>query len=115
MRNAIRACLCEVTGDEKSAQAGFSFPPSFVGFKGHFPDQPVLPGVCLILSALIAAEAMRGAPVYLESMSSAKFFSVVRPDQPILLIFSIQGGTLKTSISSGEEKVAQLNMRVIGA
>jgi 3-hydroxyacyl-[acyl-carrier-protein] dehydratase len=55
--------------------------PAHELFGGHFPDMPVLPGVCQIqiLSEVIAYAT--GYRLALTKVSSAKFLSPVLPDQ----------------------------------
>ncbi|MDD2703419.1 MAG: hypothetical protein PHC33_05385, partial [Candidatus Omnitrophica bacterium] len=55
--------------------AGFLFPKDFIGFHGHFPERPVVPGVCLVQSVLVMLEKWHGGPVRLKEISNAKFYS----------------------------------------
>ena len=59
------------------------FPLDFAGFQGHFPDRPILPGVCLIQTTLAALEYRRGHPVRLNRVVSAKWLAPVLPDMPL--------------------------------
>ena len=43
--------------DDGSLTARFVFPAEFTGFRGHFPEQPVLPAVCKIQAVVAMLEA----------------------------------------------------------
>jgi 3-hydroxyacyl-[acyl-carrier-protein] dehydratase len=76
-----------------SAQCATSFDKSDPMFAGHFPGDPLVPGVilteALAQTAGIAAaptEAKDVKPRYLLSaIRSMKFFQAVRPNEPIVL------------------------------
>jgi 3-hydroxymyristoyl/3-hydroxydecanoyl-(acyl carrier protein) dehydratase len=61
------------------------FPEDFAGFQGHFPDRPILPGVCLIQTAVAALESRLGLPVRLTRVVSAKWLAPVLPDMTLEL------------------------------
>lgn len=68
--------------------AGFRFPPDFPGFSGHFPDNPVLPGIVQIMAA--AHVAGRGAPLALRAVRRCKFLRPVRPDQSLAVTVALR-------------------------
>ena len=49
-------------------------------FEGHFPGQPVVPGVCLIQSLKEIIEESEGRKFQLESASNIKFLAVIDPN-----------------------------------
>ncbi len=59
----------------------FTFPPSFMGFDGHFPGRPILPGMVQIMAATLVAGS--GGPLALEKISRAKFSRIVEPGETI--------------------------------
>jgi len=59
----------------------YLFPPSFIGFAGHFPGYPVLPAFVQVLSALMVIEEWKGLPLKLFTIERAKFHIEVKPDQ----------------------------------
>ncbi|MDD5599830.1 MAG: hypothetical protein PHV82_17940 [Victivallaceae bacterium] len=59
------------------------FPPEFAGFKGHFPDRAIVPGVCLLEAAGILLEKVLGKKLKLEKVMSVKFLNVIQPDELI--------------------------------
>lgn len=54
-----------------SLSMSFTFPPGFSGFAGHFPCQPILPGVVQIMAGALCAS--EGRMTRLEGLSRAKF------------------------------------------
>lgn len=48
-------------------------------FKGHFPEQPVLPGVCMIQVNKELLEAHLKFPLMMDSSKQVKFLHVVNP------------------------------------
>ena len=56
-------------------------------FKGHFPDHPVVPGVCMmeILKELLQKQV--GKPLMLHNASNVKFLQLMTPaTQPVIKI-----------------------------
>ena len=45
---------------ENEYRCSMEFDPAFTGFEGHFEGNPIVPGVCLIESARVIAEAAVG-------------------------------------------------------
>jgi hypothetical protein len=73
-------CLTDVSladAAEYSVQGTFLFPGNFIGFQGHFPGFPVLPGVFMIQMASLVAEKTLGFPVVVVSVDLAKFRHLV--------------------------------------
>ena len=58
-------------------------------FRCHFPEQPIVPGVCIVqmLSELIAGYA--GRKLYVKEMRRVKFVGPVYPDQTPQLSYRI--------------------------
>ena len=118
LRKEIKACMSGLRVDEGGAiRAKFSFPKEFIGFKGHFPGNPVLPGVCEIQAALLMFEEIKNKNVRLKEIASAKFFAPVTNNQEINI--SLEEGQdkdsniiLKVRLTSDQNKVAELNLKV---
>jgi hypothetical protein len=114
-------CLVQLTGGDQGGLVGrFVFPPDYLGFAGHFPGNPVLPGVCMVQAAMVMQAAWHRAPMTLESVGSAKWFAPVKPGME--LTFEAEaphpgpaerpGALIKTRISCQGERVAELVLRV---
>lgn len=121
LTQAIQAALSPVTGSEPDGYSvRITFPTEFVGFKGHFPGRPVLPGVCLIQTALVALSRALDKPVELKRLVSAKWMAPVLPGEEIVLSLTTQDreqGLLgaRVKVMRGTEKVAEFSLEVVVA
>lgn len=96
----------------ESFEAEFSFPETFVGFDGHFPDQSVLPGVCLVQAVLVAAEKALDQKLELAEIVLAKFFSISQPDEKLTAVCRVDEDMVRAKISRGEDRVAEIRLKV---
>lgn len=73
LNQELRACAAENIRrlDDGSRAMTFTFPPDFTGFSGHFPDNPILPGVVQAMAAALCAS--EGRTTHLAGLSRAKF------------------------------------------
>ncbi len=56
-------------------------------FKGHFPGQPVVPGVCMMQMVKELLEAQTDQPVWMRTAGLVKFLQLITPDvQPLVNI-----------------------------
>jgi 3-hydroxymyristoyl/3-hydroxydecanoyl-(acyl carrier protein) dehydratase len=87
LREEIERTLVETkNGDGGEISAEFAFPSADSPlFAGHFPGEPVLPGVCLLQCVLAALSKAEGKSVSLASVSKARFHSAVFPGETVLL------------------------------
>ena len=60
-------------------QYSIQLDPEHAIFKGHFPGQPVLPGVCQIELLSNSLEQEIGKQVYLENAKNIKFLKIIDP------------------------------------
>ena len=76
-------------------------------YAGHFPGQPVLPGVLLLDAVLhVLGQAGGGSPVPWE-INSAKFTSAVRPGESLTLHHeALTNGSVRFSIRTLDRSVA---------
>jgi 3-hydroxyacyl-[acyl-carrier-protein] dehydratase len=112
MRDEIKKQMKILSQTAESFAGEFCFDKNFAGFQGHFPEQPVLPGVCLVQAVLVLAEFLCSAPPVLQEMVSAKFFAVVKPDDRIQMNCTLENGTLKASVSGDAGRVAEIKLKV---
>lgn len=73
----------------------FIFPSSFPGFDGHFPGNPVLPGVIQILQGELSSleilnKEFSNEKLMLASVTRCKFLRPIKPDEEMTLNFSIK-------------------------
>lgn len=64
-----------------SAQAVFA--AEFSGFDGHFPQRPILPGICQIELCRILAQKSNNLPLIIKEVKLAKFFSPIVQNETI--------------------------------
>jgi 3-hydroxyacyl-[acyl-carrier-protein] dehydratase len=118
LRKEIRESLRDLKRrNDGSLSAHFALPPDFIGFKGHFPDNPVLPGVCQVQAVLVLLEAwMKKASVVLREIVAAKFFAAVKPGDDLEIVCNEPEGDpperVRALIRRGETKIAELTLRV---
>lgn len=90
----------------------FTFPSSFMGFDGHFPGRPILPGMVQIMAATLVAGG--GGPLTLEKISRAKFSRIVEPGETIRVEadLSEKNGRIQAvvRILAGEEPAAAMTL-----
>lgn len=63
--------------------------PAHAVFKGHFPDNPIVPGVCSLQIIRECAEDILGHKVRMPQLSSCKFLAMVKPDDNRHLTLSL--------------------------
>lgn len=84
-------------------------PQDHPAFAGHFPGQPLLPGVSLLAEVLEAvahdpALAARVGPA--PRLGAAKFLAPVRPGSTLAIGFSESATALRFEVKVGERTVA---------
>ena len=117
MADEIRASMGAIVQDADELRGSFTFGPGFIGFQGHFPGQPILPGVCEIAAALLLFEAHVRRPVRLRKIERARFSSPAtcgeRLDYQCSVKEDVDGETvLRTIVRRGEETIARFRLRV---
>lgn len=107
----------EVIGPQKFSRC-YRFPPSFIGFSGHFPGYPVLPAFTQVMAAMAVIEELKRCPCELSSMERAKFRREVRPDQVITVECREYGSqdepAFEVNINTAEGVAASFIMKIIG-
>jgi 3-hydroxyacyl-[acyl-carrier-protein] dehydratase len=97
--------------------ARFLFPPEFIGFQGHFPENPVLPAVCKIQAAVAMLEESTRRKVRLDEIVLAKFSAPVTFDEEVeFACTTVMEGTnsavVKATVSKNGENVSKFKLRV---
>ncbi|MBK8638734.1 MAG: hypothetical protein IPN92_10775 [Chromatiaceae bacterium] len=76
-------------------------------YAGHFPGQPILPGVVLLDEALQALAACQGLGPALGQIKSTKFPSPVRPGEALRLNYSATAASVFCfEVMAGQRVVA---------
>ena len=73
--------------------------------RGHFPDNPVIPGAVLLSDAVQAVGAAMGANCATFRVIAAKFLSFVRPGEAVTVEYA--------STRDGAEFVCRVEARVV--
>ncbi|MDN3723346.1 3-hydroxyacyl-ACP dehydratase [Aequorivita sp. SDUM287046] len=76
--------LYKVTAYEKTAEgilAMVHLNKDHAIFKGHFPGNPVMPGVCMIQIIKELTEEATGKNLFLAVSSNIKFMAIINPDK----------------------------------
>ena len=50
-------------------------------FKGHFPGNPVMPGVCMMQIIKELSQEIVGSSLLMKSASNVKFMAIINPDK----------------------------------
>lgn len=115
--NDINRCMQNINIiDTRMATARFIFNEDFLGFKGHFENNPVLPGVCKILAAIEIIKKWKGNEyLELKDINSAKFFMPVMCNEELIFNCldneSSESLLIKIKITKGKEKVSELKLK----
>ena len=81
----LKSCSKNQDGD---IVGSFSFPAESVIFKGHFPDNPILPGVAQLEAVKYVIEQTLGCKCALQEAANIKFFQPILPNQEFTFIIS---------------------------
>ncbi|MCK4401174.1 hypothetical protein KAW08_02570 [bacterium] len=114
----IKQCMSDLAETKKGeVYAHFLFPAEFIGFQGHFPDKPVLPGVCKIQAVIAMLQVWEKRDIRLKEIVSAKFLSPVSHGEKLVFNYRKQTESnsealVKASVTSSGKKVAELQLRV---
>lgn len=76
-------------------------------FKGHFPGNPVTPGVCMMQIVKELTEEFIGRKLFLKTASNVKFMAIINP-------FETPELTMSLNISESETEVKVKNTTSFG-
>ncbi|MBF0384402.1 MAG: hypothetical protein HQL27_00885 [Candidatus Omnitrophica bacterium] len=97
--------------------AEITFPKKFTGFKGHFPKNPVVPGVCEIMSVIVLLELAFKQKAKLKTINLAKFLAPVTCQEKINVELQRENKSgvlerVKAVFMSKKRKVAEIRIEV---
>ncbi len=81
----IKTLRCEKTDEMGNAFLELYIPEDLAWLKGHFPGQPVVPGVVQLHWATVLAKEVFEIPASFRAVDNLKFQSVILPDRHITL------------------------------
>ena len=114
----IKECMFDLSETAKGViYARFLFPDGFIGFQGHFPDRPVLPGVCKIQAVMVIMQTWYKRKIKLKEIVLAKFFSTVTSREE--LVFECREHAennnefiVKAFVTSDCKKIAEIKLKM---
>lgn len=81
--------------------------PQHPAFAGHFPGNPIVPGVVLLDEALYAIACTTGLSLATCELRSIKFLNPLPPGVAVMLVSEVQSnGSIRFDIVAGERKIA---------
>ena len=104
----LRSRMADIRRTEEGQYVcSMAFDPSFRGFEGHFPGNPIVPGVCLIEAGRVFAEEVLKRELTTRSVTQCRFR---RP------IFAGERAELKIKLEEEEKNLwkIQADIRVDG-
>lgn len=84
--------ILELQCIDNNIRAEIELNPNHAVYEGHFPNKPILPGVCMIYMAKQIIERALNLPILVEGMNSCKFLKMLDPHVHGKLQFSIDLG-----------------------
>lgn len=112
IQSQIEHYIQQVTADKGAITATLCFGKDFIGFQGHFPQNPILPGVCLLESVLVLVKRLMGNSVHMTELVVSKFFAVVLPGQNLFIDCKLNGDIVTASVTNGGQRIALIKMRI---
>jgi acyl-CoA synthetase (AMP-forming)/AMP-acid ligase II len=98
-----------------STGVSLSFPPEHAAFAGHFPGNPIVPGVLLLDESLRSVASACGVAVTECAIVTAKFLSPARPGEDLRLHFEPAGASRVTfTIRAPDRMVAAGSFSIPG-
>jgi 3-hydroxymyristoyl/3-hydroxydecanoyl-(acyl carrier protein) dehydratase len=90
-----------------SAEFSWSVPLDHPAFAGHFPGQPIVPGVVLLDQAILFAEKFLACAALNWQVGNAKFLSPVLPGEVLTYVFNQKpSGAIAFSVQAAGRSVA---------
>ncbi len=98
-----------------AATIAWEVPADHAAFPGHFPGQPILPGVVLLDRAILLASGALGCSAAGCRVASAKFLSPVGPGESLDFILAGQAtGGVRCDVRAGGRAVAAFQLAFPG-
>ena len=97
-----------MTADELTRHsATLRVPADHPALTGHFPGNPVVPGVVILDAVISAAENWLGASFVVDSISHAKFLAPLKPDEAARIELVHRASSLEFLIYRDEATIAK--------
>ena len=115
--NLLPTCISSLMIEEKgdavlTVNAKGLFPATFSGFKGHFPQKPILPAVIQLATVRYIAEHALKHPLQVKEYSRTKFKAMISPNEEVHFHLSLE--KISTEIQ-GKFKILSLDQKTIAS
>ncbi len=104
--------LYEITSGHEAGLFEVRLNPGHDIFRGHFPGNPVLPGVCSLMIVRECASRMAGVPLGYASVRESKFLAAITPEKRLDVKLNLSkegdGYPLAATINSGDTTMLKL-------
>ncbi len=91
-----------------------SVPPAHPALPGHFPGNPLVPGVVLLTMIIETVERLHAEKMRVSGMPAVKFLAPARPGMEIMLsLIPISTGLLKFECRAGEILIATGSIEMV--
>lgn len=96
-----------MTDATRTVTASFSIPLTHAAMAGHFPGNPVVPGV-VVLDHVIGVLASSGVPLLrMRRLRQVKFIEPLLPDQIATVTAAVGDAVLSFSVTRGDRTIAK--------
>ena len=103
-----------LTFSDKTLSSRVKFDKNFIGFNGHFPDNPVLPGVIMIKVMIKMFELFKEKKYFLSKIKKSKFMEPVLHNSyvtfKIIEKTSTTGINLQGEVQSLDKTIAKISI-----
>jgi len=102
-----------VTEDAQTTHsAAFSVAVDHPALSGHFPGNPVVPGVVVLDRVISAAEVWLGRSLHVRRLAQAKFLTPLRPGEAARINLALDGTMLAFSVSRDNATIAKGSLQL---
>ncbi|MEY2920367.1 MAG: hypothetical protein RL261_1672 [Pseudomonadota bacterium] len=86
-------------------------PAQHPALAGHFPGNPIVPGVVILDAVICAAEAWLDDRFRLAGLSQAKFLAPLKPDEAARIELQLREPLLDFAVYRGQDTIAKGTLR----
>lgn len=90
-----------------SHERAFAVPADHPSLPGHFPGNPIVPGVWLLDEVLRTAEGWLGRAIHVRGVPQVKFVQPLRPEETARISLTLDAATLKFTVHKDSTLIAQ--------
>jgi len=98
--------------DENRHQTAFRIQPNHPAIPGHFPGNPVVPGVLLLDGVIESAQQWLGGSLRVLGLRQVKFIAPLLPDQEARIDLVLSDQSLDFSVQCGDAVLAKGSLTI---